>query len=66
MPSTAIAAALLVVAATALGVGAAFCLDPVLRHGAASLLWAAAFLLWLVAYAPDLADAARRAHDRCG
>jgi uncharacterized protein involved in response to NO len=66
LPNSAVAAALLVVAATALRAGVPFGLDPALGHGAASLLWAAAFLLWLAGYLPDFADSGRRAHERCG
>jgi uncharacterized protein involved in response to NO len=66
LPGTAIAAALLVVVATALRAGVAFGLDPMLGHGAASLLWAGGFLLWIAGYAPDLANPERRAHERCG
>lgn len=66
LPPTAVAAALLVIAATALRAGVAFGLDPVLGHGTASLLWAAGFLLWFAGYAPDLANPERRAHEGCG
>jgi uncharacterized protein involved in response to NO len=63
---SAVAAALLLVAATALRAAPALGLDAALAHAASALLWAASFLVWLGGYLPHLADPARRAHDKCG
>jgi uncharacterized protein involved in response to NO len=41
-------------------------LDPALAHGAASIAWAGAFSLWLLAAWPAFADPAARPHDACG
>jgi uncharacterized protein involved in response to NO len=66
LPPSAVAAALLLVAATALRAAPALGFDAALAHAASALLWAASFLVWLGGYLPDLADPARRAHDKCG
>lgn len=66
LPPSAVAAALLLVAATALRVSPAVGVDVALAHAMSSLLWAASFLLWLVGYLPDFADPQRRTHDKCG
>ncbi|MCC7282610.1 MAG: NnrS family protein, partial [Acetobacteraceae bacterium] len=66
LPGLVVAAVLLVLAATALRAATAFGFDAAIGHGAASLLWAGGFLLWLVGYAPVFADPARRSNDGCG
>lgn len=66
LPPSAVAAALLLVAATALRAAPALGMDATWAYAAASVLWAASFLLWLTGYLPAMADPARRAHDKCG
>ena len=56
----------LLVAATALRAAPALGMDAAWAYAAASVLWAASFLLWLTGYLPAMADPARRAHDKCG
>jgi uncharacterized protein involved in response to NO len=66
VPALARLAFLLVVAAAALRAAAVLGLDPMLAHGAASLVWAVAFLVWLAAYLPAFLDPGQVPHDRCG